>query len=522
MRILSVVFISICLICPAAEALSISITSPSEENTGEVIIAPKRDFYVRGVISRDAGDPASFDMRVEVYSGDIRMRLIQSVGINDAGVTDDSAISFDYKEVASFCRSRDVERIRKDAPPDIIFDPNDPDTFKQQDVKLSIGKSGSQDVYTALVFGGYTSFDIYRDTIPNDLVAGTYRIVVSAMSHDNETVMASKDLRVTMGIASDRMLARFNPGEHLDKVKAFAGDKYRIYYDDYFPGNWCYSGNWYEIPKRWRPNDSHEYDKGNVHIVLYNIDDVQCAAQKVEIGYLLKNYKSDWMFPDRLKLYRYDIGEPSVTFSGETRQGKIIEFDEKSLFEPVRLEFREEGVPTSDNVYYSYKDNDKTVQFDLSGTLKVPMRVTTSIFGVAIPIPCDVEEAGTDEDKTGNYNVKDLIDTIRYELKDGDNVILSCDKKIGLVRWFADDWKALPSVYEYKHDFVFSDELRGKTLTLDMYAYTSLDKIEEAASKSYTLQVGGETIGSSGGCNTGWALLLIFAAVPFIIRRKED
>ena len=52
---------------------------------------------------------------------------------------------------------------------------------------------------------------------------------------------------------------------------------------------------------------------------------------------------------------------------------------------------------------------------------------------------------------------------------------------------------------------------------MELSAYTSADKTPVAA-RTLTLNVKGEPRpaggGSSGGCNAGWAVLLLFTAVP--------
>ncbi|MDO5563430.1 MAG: Synerg-CTERM sorting domain-containing protein, partial [Synergistaceae bacterium] len=145
-----------------------------------------------------------------------------------------------------------------------------------------------------------------------------------------------------------------------------------------------------------------------------------------------------------------------------------------------------------------------------------------SIFGVVIPIPCEVIAS-----PNKSYTIQDRIAKIHYSISEGGKEVLSYDKPIALDRHYYDSWsqenvKTGECLYEFKHDFILS-AYENKTLSMDITAYTSKDNTL-AASQSLTIKVKDNIRPkpSSGGCNADWAVLLIFAAIPIALKKKED
>lgn len=478
-----------------ADAMSIRITAPAQQP-----IAPLRDFYVTGDIDR-TGAPVSFDVSVKLFdaAGNL-IRIAKSPGVTDAGVTGTNAVSMDYPNHGywfdSVAGSRDL--LGKNPPPDLIFDPTDASSFYKQEYKVAV----TDKTFGALIFGGVSkSFDVDYAALARsgNIGAGSYTIVASALS--GGVVLASDDKKLTVAVVQDKMLTRFSPAAHTQAYTAFADARgYRLYMD-YFPGYWPLDAKTkYEIPARWRQNDSLEYDGGNVHTILYNIDNKRCATQKVEIGYLVK--RGD-IYEERLHFYVYDIGEPYVWSGGTKLSGKLKEVDKEKKFVLLRAETREPGISTEDNVCYVY-DMSKTVMPIEGGVIRAKPGTTLSLFGATMPQAANVTVGSVLSDDVMTYNVDNLIETVRYELYDGTQLIARAEKSVGLDRWLSppsetNKWPEYRSVYEYKHDFIIPADMAGKRLTMSMAAYASNDKVTPVALRQLDINVDGAS--SSGGCN---------------------
>ena len=510
-RFAAAVFILACLFSNTAEALSLKILYPQQ-----MPIAPTRDFYVLGEIDR-AGAPVSFDIRIDIYdAANTIVRSTESVGIDGNGVTSFAAVSMDYPNKGYWfdyqANSRDL--LAKNPPPDLIFKPDDPDSFYDQGNKVAV----TEKTFSAVIFGGCTtSFDVNPDTLSGDIVAGEYRIVVSAVSGDAD--IASADAKLTVGVVADKMLTRFSPADHQAKYTAFANkNNYRIYLD-YFPGYWPLAKDsdgkyiYYEIVGRWRANDSIEYKGGNVHTILYNVDNNRCATQKVEIGYLaaIGNINSP-----RIHYYHYDIGEPSVTYAGKTIEGKIVEFAQGDALALTRAEVVEKGIAVEENKYYP-ASHDKQVFLDIAanGVYIVPGK-TLSVFGVTKPIQSDVTKGRVLSNDIDTYNVQNFTSKLHYDLTLNDEIVLSRDVDIALVRHYdGEKWDEYAAVYEFKHDFVIPDEYAGKDLTMTLYAVDKNGVKVSGTGETFKIMAYDKPDGGSGGgCNAGWFALLIFAALP--------
>ncbi|MDO5115443.1 MAG: hypothetical protein Q4D58_05040 [Synergistaceae bacterium] len=501
----------------AEASIGLKITIPSENDRK---IAPHRDFLVMGTISRDVSVAASFDIRVVVSRADddTTFRYLRSILINDTGVTSQEAVSTDYYMAASWSE-KSADKLRAEPLPDLIYDPTSPDSFGNQNVKVAV----TSDKFSALIFGGATSLDINGWETMSKLEEGNYRIVVSAMSGDYE--LASDDRELTVGVVEHKLLSRFSNGTpHWEKINEFARDKGCRIYIDNFPGNYWNGGNpydySYEIPARWRANDTWEYRAGHIHTILYNIDDVRCATQKVEIGYLAD---CGDISSDRVEFYRYDIGEPLLLVNGAQRDGKLVKLAKGDKLELVRAEIRGEGVESKENYFVEASQDVVEGMFfneDISGgKINVNPGKTLSLYGVAVPIPASAD-IGTGADGAGNYNVRNYTQTVRYELKNGDTTLLSRDAKIALVRRYdGKAWDEYDSIYEFKHDFPISQEYRNSTLNMSLFALDKNGAVIPGTEESFDIHVGSSD--SSGGCNAGWGGLLIAAAALSVIKLKR-
>lgn len=523
-RIFAALFISVCLFSNTAEALSFKVIQPKDNLT----VAPLRDILIKGTISRDEGDPVSFDVVIDLYSDDDddSIRYIRS-RVDDTGYTPSSDIYAAYaansRDVNTYSAHANITSVDKWMAPDMIAPGGMEAAFKNPENKAMIynkygfktkeGTYTSGDFFSAIIMGGVTKDYQINYNYGRDLTAGDYTLEIAFYGYKDGSVqiLASQELDIKVGYTKGKMLGRYSyVNGHNVKFNEFAArdkDEYTVLWD-YFPGYW----DTYEITRRWRPNDSIEYNEGNVHAILYDVHSWN-ATQNVELAYLV--HRGEIESP-RVRFYRYDIGEPSVVHKGGTADGKLIEMDRANKMELTRVEFRPSGT-AADNIY-NLDDHDKYIKTDLSrGVIDLYDGELLSIFGVAVPVSCDVD---ANDDKS--YTVKDRVAGVHYSLTDGGTEILSCDKEIALDRHYYDSWSKAnvetgACMYEFKHDFAIPAAYRGKSLKMELCAYTSADKTPVAA-RTLTLNVKGEPRpaggGSSGGCNAGWAVLLLFAAVP--------
>lgn len=465
----------------AACAAAISITCPSVQQS---TLAPTRDFYVIGVISRD--DPASvrpLDIRVDLYRLTGGRKLVRTVWsrVGASGLTEENVISEDFASKNPFVNNYPKTPDWKWIAPDMTYDPIGKNSFGDPRKKAIVydkynfnswtGKYTNGDFYAAMVQGGVTKrFATNYDYLygrNNDLKAGDYQLVVTAFSRKDGKDVTSADMKLHFGFTSDKILSRFSPNEHMKNVTDFAktGGYYMLL--DKFPGYW----DSFEVVSRWRPNDSVEYDGGTIRTILYNINST-CATQTVEIAYLA--YKN-MLRSGRVRFYRYDIGEPSVEIGSVKAFGKFVPMNGGNTFEITRAEYRPAGTKLSDNACLA---NDKAQRADfLAGYgFSAKEDEVVSIYGVVLPLAAG---AVRNEDET--YTMNNSVEKIRYEFFDGNTLAASFEKSVGLSR---DGGK--PSIYEFRHDFTVPAGTAGKTLKLKM---TALDRQNSAINPAKELTV---------------------------------
>lgn len=460
---LCMVLVMLLWVPAAALAAAVSITCPSAQQT---TLAPLRDFYVIGLISRDA--PAAerpLDVRVDLYRLTGGRRLVRTVWsrVGASGLTEEDTISEDFAS-STFVNNYPKTPDWKWVAPDMVYDPAGKNSFGDPRKKAVVydkhsynswtGRYENGDFYAAMVQGGvtkkFTTNYTYLYGKNSDLGAGDYQLVVTAFSRRDGRDVASADMKLRFGFTSDKILARFSPDEHLKNVTEFAKKNNYCILLDKLPGYW----DSFEIVNRWRPNDSAEYDGGLIRTVLYNINS-SCATQTVELAYLASRGE---VRSGRVRYYRYDIGDPSVAIGGVKAFGKLTPMS-GAPFEIARAEYRPAGAGTADNAETS---GDQAVRADFLANYGLTAREgeIVSLYGVALPL-----NDGAVENADCTYKVNNSVQKIRYEFLDGGHVTASFEKPLGLSR---DGGK--PSIYEYKHDLAAPAGSAGKELTLRMTA----------------------------------------------------
>lgn len=466
-------FFLVSLLAPTgAEAVQISVLEPS---VWETVMESGRDFYVIGKIDREGKTAAEtpFDIRVEVaVTGLVRageripVRTVQSRVDPKTGVTPMRDIMFTYEGKAPWI---DIPRaeLEKSPPPDLVYRFADIESFYDPSVKAVV----TEDSFAVLVQGGVTKdFDtIYAAHYDGDLEWKLFRVFVAAISGDQ--VLTESEMDIMFGTVQDKVLSRFSPPEHLKNVEAFAKEHgYRIYKNS-FPGYWNYGlSRTYEIPLRWRRNNSLEYVTGRVHAMIYNIRGERSATQEVELGHIA--YEG-WLESDEIIYYHYDVGEPFVphkTFGGTAvRQGKLIPFNHGD-----KLAFTRVSYAPKETASFDYKPYDpERVEWPPVVLIDTGEDELFRIYGVVTPIQPHLSEVTANDD--GTYTIGNRIAKVRYEFIDGASgeILYAAERPVELSRKYEDSsgkWSA-DSIYEFRHEFALPKSLYGKIFTVHAKAY---------------------------------------------------
>jgi len=514
-----------------ATALQIAVVQPSPQ---ERLLAPTRDFYVLCSLDREGASPAlqPFNLRFELYpqGSPTPLRTVTSA-VDPGGLTPSGALLTNYEGGWTPGSARDILAA---PPPDLVYDPLRPVSIYDPLIKAVVMERYG----AALIQGGCTKdFDsAYATTYHQDILAGNYTLTVSAIGEAG-AVRAQTSVPLTFGPVPTKLMARFSPGDHRARIEAFAEAQNARIYRDLFPGYWdeaslpkdrVPSPLFYEIVRRWRPNDALEYQEGTVRAVIYNIP-AGSTTQKVEMGSMAFHRR---LGSPGFTCYHYDIGDPTVSYDAgsrrtERREGSIVPFATGDRLVLTRGEIRGDGVVEvpAEDYFYSPDRADKRVDWDLSDGVTVYPRQLLSLFGVVTPIQPAITDVVANQDAT--YTVNNRIDTVRYRLLEGASELQTFDRRVELTRWGID---SRPSLYEFRHDLVISPDMAGKTLTVRLSALDSHGQAVGGTEEEFSLVVsalppdpvrGG---GSGGGCQGGGAplaSLLGLPLIPVILKRSR-
>jgi len=442
-------------LCTAGEATKITVIEPSPNQR---LIEAGRDFYVIGRIDREGLSAAEMpvDIRVEVVrkGSSTIARTVQSHVDSSSGTTPERDIMFNYKYKAPWCKVT-RESLIKSPMPDLIYKSGRPDTFYDPSIKASV----TEDRFAVLVQGGCTKkFETSYDQNYKEDLSGVYSAIVSATSGGR--VLASETFTMDFGIVPDKLLSRFSPNDHMKAVTKFSADGNFRVYKDLFAGYWPTDSGIYEIPPRWRMNDSQEYNDGRVHTVIYNISEGSCATQDVEIAYLSHIGR---LGSDAMHFYYYDIGEPVIKYrdsGGDTleKQGRIVEFERGAKLAFTRAEFGPGN------------DSPRVMDLNVYDSVTADRDKTLTLCGAVTPIQTSDSDVACNPDAT--YTTKNKISSIHYEFRDGiAGVMMTADRPVGIIRNI--NGRKLPSVYEFSHDFSLPASLAGHILTVHAAGYDS-------------------------------------------------
>lgn len=458
------------------DLVQLEITVPT---VGQTVLAPDRDIYVIGDIEGDIPE----DARVSVsLFKDGESEPVREVYATQKDNKD--GLYIDYP-LLSYYGGEDRSPLRDSMMPDLVYDPQHPDSFKDAWRKLYYNDEN----FTAVLSGGVYDTDLnlvdehQRPLLP--LSEGEYTLVAEARTADGIT-LGKTEREITIGINDNVALFRFSPAEHYNKVIADAQlNHYNVLLDP-LAGYWspgdhiaslADSGIFAEILPRWRFNDLTEYRNNHAHFYAYNIS-ATAATQTVEIGSLQAQNVIEQ--PDRFTRYYYDIGEPLLP-NGHV-EGQFKAFADSEFLALTRIDFQ--NGDSQDNLLVM--DDLATVDsvLDLEQKVKVKANQTFSLYGVVTPIQNAPEDIIAHSDNT--FTVNNRITTIEYVLT-VDGISRKISKPVGLNRIMSG--ASRPSIYEFKHDFMLDDSYRGKLVTVTTQAYDSYGQAVAGTEQQLVLKV---------------------------------
>ncbi len=470
--------ITLLAVCGRDVDCKLTIVYPSVE---QGTIAPGRDFYVIGNIDSSITIPNNAILTVELKNK--KGVVIRSV--STAVKDNKDGLNINYDRLSYYGSNR--EELRNSCMPDLVYNPEHPESFKD-----TWNKSYYNDEnYTALIYGGTYDIDInpydQNGKILKPLEEGKYCITVTLSKPQVCKPIATVERKIKIKYAEDKVLSRFTPDIHFKKVlKEAKIHDYTVFLDP-FPGFWNphtfieslkNSDMFCEILPKWRLADSQEYIERRVHFYIYNVSE-SSATYNVEVGQLA--YDNAINDRSRVSYYYYNIGEPILP--NGCIKGKFKQF---SKDKPIALTRVDYPAGSSVDNYVNINDlKNMRSDTDLSNGFCVKAGENVSLYGVCKPIPSYVTR-----DASNKYTIYNRITNIRY-------TYVSCGmpveilRPVTLVRVYPDsDFHArlelmrqgifnmeaaavAPSILEFKHDFVFPSEMKGKQVCMKVSA---LDK----------------------------------------------
>ncbi len=473
---------------PSSSAKIFTITVPSEN---ERYFGEKRDFYVVGFF--EEGFTRIGNVRIELFRGESAsgtpVRVIES-HVDETGVTPDSAIEAHYPQG----RSRNLDKA-----PDLLKDPGG---FFYPGNKVLVTRT----YFGGIILGGATkNFDTAyvnsSGTPLEDLTEGIYTLRISVVS--GELVLQSETMKLHFKPMM-KLFGAFQPANHSSKFNAYAKENgYRMFLDPFagyfFPKNFSES---YTIMKRWRAQNSLEVvntvegvsygtpANARIGFILYNLVE-NGTTSFLEIGKALLTGVID---NRNTIFFRYNIGEPQITYSTmtseeKTIEGSIIPFDYGDRLELTRAEIRMIGGADGDNRYNLYDNTPKTLDLNLADGIQTSTGEEFSVFGVVTPISTSVTEK-----EFLYYAADNRISKIRYHIRDAQGVeiaVTTRDVNLGRVYEQSKPDTFYYSIFEFEHEFNFNAmNLIPGTYTMNLIALDNSGNEVSGTQETFTVKYG--------------------------------
>ncbi len=484
-----------------AADVQIQITAPSE---AEKTIAPGRSFYVMGTF--DNGEQLQDNDEVAVEILDSAKKTVRRIS---STIMDNHNMYIEYPGLSYYGDNKN--ELLDVGMPDLIWDGKDENTFHDGDRKLFYNSKE----FAALIPGGNGEIDDGMNLLDSNgkaydtLPKGEYTVHVTIKRNGKQLGTAQQNL--TIGVSDGKILSRFSPKEHMDKVQVFAKQNdYRVYLDK-FPGYWSKGDIFCEILPSWRAADATEYVEGQVHFVIYNVKE-SSATYSVELAELEKKRLIDDQ--DGIHYYYYDYGEVTLPDDNKT-ESEIVPFETGDKLQLVRAETI--ITDTKDNVYL--QDDPQAVTYDLNlkdGALAEPGE-TLAIYGVTAPIQIDEKDIVDQGDNS--YQLKNRIKTIVYKIS-GDGMEREYEKEVNLDR-VSGEWDNY-SIFEFKHDIPIENEMSGKKLRVELIGKDCYGAEIAGSEETFDITVGKSSIGVPPETGEGmqemmYVILLIAGCVGLVV-----
>lgn len=315
----------------------LKIVYPTDEHS---MITVGHDFYVIGSF-RGIEVSSEAKLKVELRKLDTG-EVIRTVAAGKKDHRD--GIYVDYSGIET---EDDRETVRSCGMPDLVYDPEDPESFWYTWNKAYF----TDRVFSALVYGGTCKLE---RTCPYDqfgkelqpIEEGYYELRVS-LDNDGEIISSAKTLWFTEG-KKEIVLSRFSPDNHLARVHQFVEEEGFEPFTDPYAGIWDTQHfavewpvkAWVEIPARWHFGDAQEYESGRVHFFNYNISEA-CVSWKTEIGTMIAKERECVDNQGRLLTYFYENGDPDSE-QKEAAAGKLGVMKPYTYFQITGKEIRAE------------------------------------------------------------------------------------------------------------------------------------------------------------------------------------
>jgi hypothetical protein len=464
-----------------AVTADLEITYPSDYQSK---IAKGRDFYVIGTIKNVQGGAIPSDAQLAVGITSIPSgSVVRMVTMPEKTTSNNIDVTYQYLNNTS---GVPVSDIQASLMPDLAFDYNVPASIQMGNNRACF----SDTYFTALISGGLIpnmtnliDSDTGRPYEPLDL--GNYEIIVVLVDGQGNPIgRAAKT--ISIGATANKVLSRFSPQAHFDKVEAEAQRKGYTIFLDPFAGYWstslCIPGVFpsdflLEILNRWRYADSTEYDEGTAHFYIYNVRDTS-ATYNVEIGKILKDRDID--DTNVIQFYRYDIGEPSV--SG--LDGSLVDFKTgiSDSLDLTRVDLPDVPKTPTNEISETELTNIPTDTNPTDGVTSSANK-TLYVNGVVKPLKATVSDPVIyNQDNT--YTIPYKITTVRIEANG--QPIDRC--AVNVNRTFING-SSSTSILEFKYNLDVLDQWIGRTILITVQGIDSDGMDVPSAVESFNLTV---------------------------------
>lgn len=295
------------------------------------------------------------------------------------------------------------------------------------------------------------------------LERGSYTIVAELRRSNGER-LASTSKKIIIGSQKDLVICRINPLPHRQKMAKWSDDMGFFMSNDVLPGYLePYTGQWFYhmgLLAMYRANDIALYVGPKIHMFVYLIDPTS-TSYETELAFLqTKGCVGD---PERFAAYHYDIGEAVLHKNTENeRHGKILKFDNDEFLYLYRVDIVNEKA--KENVFNL---NEEAIITSYTDQENLTVRAGDDIAITGVVKPWQLDEKYFALRRDNIYDISNTVSTIQYVFCDG-NEKKTFERKLLMQR--IDGHPIGFSVYEFYNIFHLDEDMKGKTLTVEMTA----------------------------------------------------